>query len=215
MMQRHTLATLLVGATFFTMAGCKISPPNPPTTPLTQAQFNKVSDCQAAIKKESLDFTEAKTKKLQRCVDNVIDLQLRLENGLMTQAQYDVALEKQRANCARAYEVINKASTNLIDGINYFCKPIESLILGPDDPLQLQAFYADALGGTVDEIEDVGSLICGIKELSVDVLLGFEAPRLCHALEALGPGFFVDGGSFCLPAIPLDSRCAFFSAPPP
>ncbi|MBI3246324.1 MAG: hypothetical protein HYZ50_07445 [Deltaproteobacteria bacterium] len=215
MIHRQTLSALLAGAVFFTMAGCKISPPAPPITPMTQAQFNAVSDCQAAIKKESLDFTEIKTKKLQRCVDKVVELQLKLENGLMTQDQYDVALEKQRAKCARDYELITKASTNLVDGINYWCKPIESLILGPDDPLQFQTFNSEVFSGPVGAIEDIGGFICGIKEVLVDIALGAEVPRLCYALATLGPEFVLDEGSVCLPNIPLDSRCDFFSAPPP
>ncbi len=215
-MQRHTLSTLLVGAAFFTMAGCKISPPAAPTTLMTEEQVAAVADCQTAIKKEGAKFINFKLKKLEQCVDEVLELQLRLENQLISQAQFDAELAKARAKCARNYNQITKASTKLADGIIKKCGPVEDLVFGADDPLQFQTLSSEG-GLPLASLEEMVGSICGIKELLVDIAVGIEVPRMCYVLETLGPEFLIvdDDPDFCVPNIPLDPRCESFIAPPP
>lgn len=216
MMHRSTLSTLLVGAAFFTMAGCKISPPAPPTTPMTEEQVEAVADCQTAIKKEGAKFINYKLKKLEQCVDEVLELQLYLENGLITQAQFDAKLDQLRAKCTRNYNLISKASTKLVDGIIKKCEPVEDLVFGADDPLQFQTLSSEG-GPSLGSLESMVGTICGVKELLVDAAVGIEVPRMCHVLETLGPEFVIvnEDPDFCLPNIPLDPRCPPFFAPAP
>lgn len=203
-----------------TASGCILAPTVPPDPPLTAEQVEAVAECQEAIKKEGAKFVKKKLNKLEKCVDDVLELQLQRENGLITQEEFDAQLAKVREKCLKGFASIQKASTKLVDSIINSCEPVEDLILPSDfttqyDPLQFQTLSAFLGGPPLESVEQLAGFICVGKELVVDGAVGFEVPRLCELLGLLGPEFVSDTGEgVCLPLIPLDPRCLEVTSPP-
>lgn len=205
------LSGLLIGIGMTTTLGCAVPPPDPPDPPLSANQVQQLLKCQHTIKQEGAEFTELKMRKLEKCADNVLELQLKLENQLITQAEFDAALVKVRKECVEGFEQITKTSTKLVDGIIAACGPIETVLLGEDDPLLFQGL-ADIVGpGAFTSVEELAGFICAIKEVTVDFSVSIQVPRLHHLLTILGPEFVQDTGDVeFLPVIPLDERCLLF-----
>lgn len=209
MLNTRFFSGLLLSLGLITITGCFSLPsPTPPDPPLSKAEVQALGKCQTAIKKEGAKFINVKLSKFEKCIDQVLELQLALENQLITQAQFDAALVKVRAKCEKNFAAIEKASTRLVDGVIKACEPIQDVLLGPNDPLQFQAFAEAMSGDLFTSVAQLAGWICVAKELTVDVAVGVQVPRLCRLLATLNPDLVgnVEEG-VCIPLLPLDDRC--------
>jgi hypothetical protein len=200
--------------------GCNFGPPTPPVTPLTYTQVREVESCQATIKAAGRNFVETKLNNVEECLDNVLEIQLQYENGLISQYLYNHQLALTRYQCAQSFQQVGYASTELINNIIQVCGPISSIILPGSgyDPLQLDALASESDNGPegFTNITQYAGNVCGIKELAVDAMIGYQVPRMANLLLILdnNTGQFAiteDSGEFVFPNIPLDSRCTAIS----
>jgi len=212
------LAVALVGS------GC-VFVMDSPTTPLTSGQVIDVLACQETIKKEGVEFLEHKIEKLEKCLDKVLEAQVKLENGLIAQHEFDGLLATARGDCRKRYAEIRKDSTKLVDKIASKCTHYAETYLtgGPEcstyDPLQysqLMGGCSTAPGAPISAVDsspagDLGGFICGVQEVAADLDLGFQVPRMASLLLTLGPEFYVEQDPLVLPNVPLDQRCFFLS----
>jgi hypothetical protein len=208
---KNCLSTLLVGTVISTVIGCVVEPPPAPNPPLSRQKVQAVLTCQDTIRKEGARFLNLKLKKLEECADDVLELQMALENQLITQDQFDESLPIVRRRCIQNFSTIKTASTRLVDRIILSCGPVEQILLGESDPLLFQGLVTQMGGDGFTSVEQLAALICGGKELIVDMAAAFEMPRLHQLLSILGPEFVIDGNngnySLFLPVLPLDARC--------
>ena len=237
MISRISMA--VIGAAMLMVFGCdlgppQLPPPGPPPqpsaaaqagalaaapAPLTAGQIKGVLNCQEKIKSEGLEFTRSKEKKLNECLDEVLELQLPFENGLLDAADYNTELAEVRSDCAQRFQQIGRASTDLVNDIVAACGPVQSLILPNSgyDPLQFGALARSEHIILVADATGLAGRICGAKELFVDALVGLQVPRMVGLLKILdngtgqfaitGPSSSLLGLSPILPNIPLDTRC--------
>lgn len=206
MLHNHFFSKPLLSFALLFIAGCVFPPPTPPDPPLSEDEVKALVKCQESIKKEGAKFVNFKLKKLELCVDDVLELQLQLENGHLTPEKFEMKLAAVRKKCEKNFALITKASTKLVDGVVKACDPIETVLLGPYDPLRFQA-VGDLFEGPFESVEEIAGLVCSGKELAVDAMVGLEVPRFCELLSILGPDFVIIDGEACLPNIPLDPRC--------
>jgi hypothetical protein len=231
------ISMAVIGAAMLMVCGCDLGPPllpppQPPPqpaaaagslaaapVPLTAGQITAVLNCQETIKSEGLEFTRSKEKKLNECLDEVLELQLPFENGLIDAAHYNTVLAQVRSDCAQRFQQIGRASTDLVNDIVAACGPVQSLILPNSgyDPLQFGALARSEHIILVADATGLAGRICGAKELFVDALVGLQVPRMVGLLKILdngtgqfaitGPSSSLLGLSPILPNIPLDTRC--------
>ncbi len=147
----------------------------------------------------------AKVIKLGNCADKILDLQLALENGLITQAQFDIKVAIVRRLCLGLFEAIGAASTVMANAIVNSCSPVRNLILSPYDPLQFVVLgdtdISDGFPGFLGEIGSIGDLVrytCLTGEIFMDTALFYNIPRLVPLLDAAGLN---------LGDIPLNAMC--------
>jgi hypothetical protein len=211
MVVKDYLSTLLIGIGISTAIGCAVDPPPAPNPPLSRQKVQAVLACQDTIRREGTSFLNLKLKKLEQCADDVLELQMSLENQLITQDQFDESLPNVRRQCVHSFSTIKTASTRLVDRILLSCSPVEDILLGENDPLLFQGLVTQMGGDGFTSVEQLAAFICGGKELTVDFAAAFEIPRLHQLLSILGPEFVIDGDNgnytFFLPVLPLDSRC--------
>jgi hypothetical protein len=180
--------------------GCDFGSPTPPDPRLTENQVEDVLECQETIKKEGRKFTGLKTKKFEKCLDEVLALQLESENELITEDDFEEDLEDIREECTEMFEDIEEASTDFVDEVIKACKPVEDIIFSDYDPLQFEA-----MGGEFTDVEELAGVLCSAKELFVDLNVFVQVPRMVDLLNILGEDFFFGNETF--PGIPLDDRC--------
>ena len=213
MIRKTSLAVFFVTACIVGF-GCEFGPPTPPSTPLTRREVREVLECQETIKQEGQKFTMTKLIGLEKCFDEVLNVQLPFENGLISQGRYDSQLATVRKECLSLYQNIGRASTRLVDRIIHDCGEVESIILNSDyDPLQF-----GPTGFNYSNVTEMAGTICGAKELAVDFAVFFEVPRMANLLDILDGDttdsvtgtFSAEGPSGSeIPNIPLDERCNF------
>jgi hypothetical protein len=195
-------------------------------TSLSASQIAAVFNFQKIIEFEGAQFTRFKEDTLNQCLDQVLELQLRFENGQLDAAHYNAQLSQTRSECAQQFHAIGVASTGLVNNIVAACRPVQSLILPYSgyDPLELGALVRSEGFTLVADATGLAGSICGAKELFVDALVSNQMPRMAGLLKILDNGtgqFAVPGptsaafgiGVTTIPNIPLDSRCIFPSLP--
>lgn len=171
---------------------------SPASAALTAEEVAGVVDCQEAIKKEGQKFASGKLKTLEQCLEGFIEPWLLFENGLIDSDTFDALLDEQFDKCFKGFEKITKASTKFVDKVVAACEPVEALVLAPGvppdgDPLGFLAL-ADFVGvDAPTSAVELAGLLCGGKEILVDLLAALELPRPLFEL-----GF---------PPILLDERC--------
>lgn len=188
-----------------------LPPPEPPEEPFTRQTVEKLGQCQTAIKEQGRTFVKTKLAKFEGCLDVVLNLQLKKENGYLNDEQFENKLEEARKTCANKFDQIKTASTKFVNRVVNKCEPVEEELLGENDALQFQAWQDEAgTGVPLESVEELAGFLCGLKEIAVDLIVGVQVPRKCHILEELGPEFGFADDEFCVPNIPLDERCPTF-----
>jgi hypothetical protein len=203
---RISLAALLVVVPVLCL-GCDFGPPTPPVTPLTESQLKGVIECQETIKKDGAEFISDKLKNLEECLDDVLKLQLKSENGKISPADYTEGLSEVRSECSEKYKEIGQASTEFVNGVIRSCKPVASIILPTTGYDPLEFGYQ---GAKFSDVTHLAGGLCGEKEPGVDFLVAVEVPRMGDLLDTLGDSFHTSIGGTPdeeIPTIPLDSRC--------
>src|SRR5689334_8725037 len=95
------LKTLFVaGVLGILTAGCDLGPPGTPSLN-SKTEVTAVLNCQSAIRFWSSHFVAVKIASLGDCANKILALQIQLENGLITQDQFDQKVAKQRIDCAK------------------------------------------------------------------------------------------------------------------
>jgi hypothetical protein len=119
---RISLVALLVVVPVLGL-GCDFGPPTPPVKPLTESQLKGVIECQETIKKDGAEFVSDKLKNLEECLDDVLKLQLKSENGKISPADYIEGLAEVRSECSEKYNEIGQASADFVKGVIRSCTP--------------------------------------------------------------------------------------------
>jgi len=187
------LKTLFVAGVLGVLtAGCDLGPTGTPP-PLSKAEATAVLNCQSAIKFWSSHFVAVKIASLGDCANKILALQVQLENGLITQAQFDQKVAKQRSDCDKSFKLITQASTDLVNQIHRNCDaPADAgLIFSSYDPLQFGALGANspsapAIFGPIQSVEDIVRYECFGGEILVDTGVFYQIPRLVRSLDAAG-----------------------------
>ena len=206
--KRISLVALLVVSPLLGL-GCDFGPPGTPGKPLTESQLEGVIECQETIKKDGAEFISDKLKNLEECLDDVLKLQLKSENGKISPADYTEGLAEVRSECSEKYKEIGEASTDFVNGVIRSCTPVASIILPATgyDPLE---FGHQGVG--FRSVTNLAGRLCGEKEAFVDAVVAAEVPRMGNLLDTLGESFetVINSESTpeeVIPNIPLDSRC--------
>lgn len=181
----------IIGVLALMSSGCELGPVGTPP-PLTKLQVQALLGCQQTIKTSAATFMHVKVIKLGRCADKILELQLALENGLITQAQFDLKVALVRRQCLSLFESIGGASTVLANAILSSCSPVRNLIFSAYDPLQfvvLGTDISDGFPGFLGSIESIGDIVrytCFTGEIFMDTALFYNIPRLVPLLDAAG-----------------------------
>jgi hypothetical protein len=120
--KRISLVALLVVSPLLGL-GCDFGPPGTPGKPLTESQLEGVIECQETIKKDGAEFVSDKLKNLEECLDDVLKLQLKSENGKISPADYIEGLAEVRSECSEKYNEIGQASADFVKGVIRSCTP--------------------------------------------------------------------------------------------
>jgi hypothetical protein len=187
------LKTLFVAGVLGVLTtGCDLGPTGTPP-PLTKAEATAVLNCQSAIRFWSAHFAAVKIASLGDCANKILALQVQLENGLITQAQYDQRIAKQRSDCAKSFNLITQASTDLVNQIHRNCDAADGagLILSSYDPLQFGVLGANSpsppsILGPIQSLEDIIRYQCIGGEFFVDTQVFYNIPRLVPLLDSIG-----------------------------
>ncbi|HEX9444793.1 MAG TPA: hypothetical protein VGA73_11770, partial [Candidatus Binatia bacterium] len=196
---------LVIGFLALMTSGCDLGPVGTPP-PLTRPQARALANCQHTIKVSSSAYLSTKFAKMGDCADKILALQLAFENGLMTSAQFETALDLVRKACLKNFEAIGRASTTMTDLIFTNCSPVEDIIFNPSyDPLQFIALSSTPtfpsgpkLLGDIESVGDIVRYACLGGEIWMDTALFYNMPRFSRLLET---------ADLNMEAIPLDERC--------
>jgi hypothetical protein len=183
------LKTLFVAGVLGVLtAGCDLGPTGTPP-PLSKTEATAVLNCQSAIKFWSSHFVAVKIASLGDCANKILALQVQLENGLITQAQFDQKIAKQRSDCDKSFKLITQASTDLANQMQRLCKPQEDLIISSYDPLQFVVLGSSNPPGFLDPINSVDDILryeCIGGEIFADTTVFYQIPRLVPLLDSIG-----------------------------
>jgi hypothetical protein len=185
------LKTLFVAGVLGVLtAGCDLGPTGTPP-PLSKTEVTAVLNCQSAIKFWSSHFTAVKISSLGDCANKILALQVQLENGLITQGDFDQKVAKLRSDCNKSFKLITQASTDLANQMQRLCKPpaIENAIISAYDPLQFVALGASNPPGFLDPINSVDDILryeCIGGEIFADITVFYQIPRLVPLLDSVG-----------------------------
>jgi hypothetical protein len=201
---------VLLGFLALVSSGCDLGPVGTPP-PLTKAQARGVLSCQHTIKVASALFYNTKITKLGDCADKILALQVSLENGLITQSQFDKSIETVAKDCEKGFTAIGRTSTAMVDAIFGSCTPVEDLIISAYDPLQFVALgESNPINlGSIESVDDIVRYACLGGELWMDLAVWFNVPRVGRLLDSVGLAEFIDSDpDGLIPAVPLDPRCS-------
>jgi hypothetical protein len=169
--------------------GCDLGPTGTPS--LNKAQVTDVLNCQSAIKFWSSHFVAVKIASLGDCANKILALQIQLENGLITQEQFDQKLAKQRSDCDKSLKRGLAEALHLSRQIGRSLgnPAIEALIISAYDPLQFVVLGASNPPGFLDPINSIDDILryeCRGGEIFVDATVFYQIPRLAPLLDLVG-----------------------------
>lgn len=161
---------------------------NPGDEPLTIGEVRQVRKCQHAIASTGRDLFNKKLGVLERCAENVLDVQLRFENFLLSETKRDNQMERAISRCFRRMEPVTDLSTRYLDGIINTCGSnnnvdIEEIILGDNDrgdPLGFKEFFG---GG--EDLEYLAAGMCAQWDFFEHMALSYQMPRSNEFCELL------------------------------
>ena len=199
------------------LSGCLgLETENPGDTPLTIGEVRQVRKCQHAIASTGRDLFNKKMSVLERCAENVLDVQLRFENFLISETKRDNQMQRTIDRCFRRMESVTDLSTRFVDGVINACSSnnnvdVEEIILADNDrgdPLGLKELF-----GPDEDIEYVAGELCGQWEFYEHMALSFQMPRSNEFCEVLADDLGLDADDCpeilitAIDEISLDPRC--------
>jgi hypothetical protein len=173
----------------------------PANAQLSAPEVRQLLVCQDTIKTEGRTFMREKLRFIENCIDALLDPQLQLDNGIITQEEYDAKIARAEEQCQDGFEQISQNSTRFVNRVVNKCGPVEAQLFGPDDPLAYQELigFLGSFGIDISQIttvEELAGVICLGKEVLVDAAAIIEAPRVLDI-------FFL----FLAQGAQLDPRC--------
>ena len=102
--------------------GCfPIETENPGREPLTHNEARRVLKCQETIKDRGRIFVTKKMRALETCFDEVLEVLIPYENGLIGEEQAYRGFDRATRRCRGNFVAVKHASRRLVDGIETYC----------------------------------------------------------------------------------------------